>query len=79
MPKVKRKWILNKETGMLQQYDVYMAKKRKAEIKGLIILSFLFVFFLSVVGNVVLAKENRYLKEQVEIYESQPDYNGFQD
>lgn len=80
MPKIsKTKWILDRKTGKLVREDVYLSKRRKAELKGIFILSFIFAFMLSVTLNIVLIKENRYQQEQINIYESMPDYNGFQD
>jgi len=75
----KTKWILDRKTGKLVREDVYLSKRRKAELKGIFILSFIFAFMLSVTLNIVLIKENRYQQEQINIYESMPDYNGFQD
>mgnify|MGYP007101912829 CR=1 FL=1 len=80
MPNIsKTKWILDRSTGKLVREDVYLSKRRKAELKGIFILSFIFAFMLSVTLNIVLIKENRYQQEQINIYESMPDYNGFQD
>ncbi len=80
MPNIsKTKWILDRKTGKLVREDVYLSKRRKAELKGIFILSFIFAFMLSVTLNIVLIKENRYQQEQINIYESMPDYNGFQD
>lgn len=80
MPNIsKTKWILDRKTGKLVREDVYLSKRRKAELKGIFILSFIFAFMLSVTLNIVLIKANRYQQEQINIYESMPDYNGFQD
>lgn len=80
MPNIsKTRWILDRSTGKLVREDVYLSKRRKAELKGIFILSFIFAFMLSITLNIVLIKENRYQQEQINIYESMPDYNGFQD
>lgn len=71
-------WKMNPRTGLLESPKL-REERRKETIKNCVITIFVALFLLSVITNVMLVKENKFLKNEVEVYESIPDYNQFQD
>lgn len=72
------KWVMNKETGKLESPKL-IAERRKETIKNCVITIFVALFILSIITNIMLVKENKFLKDEVEVYTGMPDYNSFQD
>lgn len=71
-------WKINPRTGLLES-PTLRAKRRKETIKNCVITIFIVLFCLSVITNIMLVRENKFLKQEIELYESVPDYNQFQD
>ena len=72
------KWVMNKETGLLESPKLQEIR-RKETIKNCVITIFIVLFCLSVITNIMLVRENKFLKDEVEVYTGMPDYNSFQD
>ena len=71
-------WKMNPKTGLLESPKL-REERRKETIKNCVITIFVALFLLSVITNVMLVRENKFLKDEVEVYTGMPDYNQFQD
>lgn len=72
------KWVMNKKTGKLESPRL-IAERRKETIKNCVVLVFVVLFILSIITNIMLVKENKYLSSELEVYQGQPDYFQFRD
>ena len=71
-------WKMNKKTGLLESPKLQEIRRRET-IKNCVVLVFVVLFILSVITNIMLVKENKYLNSELEVYQGQPDYFQFQD
>ena len=71
-------WKMNKKTGLLESPKLQEIRRRET-IKNCVITIFVALFILSIITNIMLVRENKFLKDEVEVYTGMPDYNSFQD
>lgn len=71
-------YTYNKKTGYFTRTDIVEAE-RKGALKSIAIVFLAMFLLVSIVVNVVVLRENKFLKEELDVYQVQTDYYQFQD
>lgn len=71
-------YTYNKRKGYFTRTDIVEAERKDA-LKSIAIVFLAMFLLVSIVVNVVVLRENKFLKEELDVYQVQTDYYQFQD